>query len=99
MVAILDFPKMAAPGGTTLGAHQKCNKYGMVDLRAKFGAFGNVMLLLAKSNQNLCLEILKLVAIMTKYNKSFKYHINMTLPFVQIIYFFSDDFSLKMSYL
>ena len=39
---MLDFAKMAAPLGARLGARQKCKKYVMGDLWAKFGAFGRI---------------------------------------------------------
>ena len=42
VVAILDFPNMAAPGVVRLGAHQKSKKYGLGNICAKFGAFGRI---------------------------------------------------------
>ena len=42
MAVMLNFANMAAPLGARLGNRQKCKPYGIVDLCAKFGAFGRI---------------------------------------------------------
>jgi len=39
---MLDFAKTLTPSGAHLGARQKCSLCGIVDLWAKFGAFGRI---------------------------------------------------------